>query len=223
MLHMSYYTVDPCDTSAYGDVKLPTLPDGIMEVSALELDLTAFGLDYKAVLEHVKKGQRIMSGVYNSDGSEKVDTTHRSSEFCTVAGPIYRRIAERLTFVVNHHVKQAKWKLGEGLQFLCYDAKNSGHFNMHTDSAYWHGSKFMYTSPHRKLSTVTYLNDDYEGGELILGSVRDPQGQLYRRKMKPGTMIIFPSDTRFPHEVTPVTSGQRYSIVGWFDYADMPK
>lgn len=220
---MSYYTVDPIDISPYGDVKLPTLPEGIMEVGALELDLAHLGLDYKTLLEHIKHGQRTASGVYNADGSEVIDKTHRSSEFCHVSGPIYQKIAERLTFVVNYHVKQAKWKLGEGLQFLCYDSKNSGHFSMHTDSAYWHGTEFKYTSPHRKLSTLTYLNDDYEGGELILGSVRTPDGKVYRKRMKPGTMLIFPSDIRFPHEVTPVTKGQRYSIVGWFDYADMPK
>jgi predicted 2-oxoglutarate/Fe(II)-dependent dioxygenase YbiX len=216
---MSYYTVDPCDVSAYGDIKLPTLPDGIMEVSALGPELKPYALDFETVRRSVKGATRVMSGVYAADMSQTVNTSQRSSEYCSVNRKLYDLIAERLTFVVNHHVPSPTgWKLSEGVQFLCYDAKNSGHFNMHTDSAYFSSEGFNLTSPERKLSTVTYLNDDYEGGELILGSVRDPTGNLFRKKMEPGSMIIFPSDIRFPHEVIPVRKGQRYSIVAWFDY-----
>mgnify|MGYP006078884707 FL=1 len=59
----------------------------------------------------------------------------------------------------------------------------------------------------RKISMSLILNDDYEGGELILFDV----GPM---KQEVGTMIFFPSF--LPHEVTPVTKGTRYSLVMWF-------
>ena len=59
----------------------------------------------------------------------------------------------------------------------------------------------------RKISMSLILNDDYEGGELILFDV----GAM---KQEVGTMIFFPSF--LPHEVTPVTKGTRYSLVMWF-------
>lgn len=108
--------------------------------------------------------------------------------------------------------------LSEPIQFLKYDASQRGHFLAHTDNAYYdaHGN-FRYTSPHRVLSCLAYMNEDYEGGELIFNTVRDDAGYPIKIKPKVGEMIIFPSDIRFMHEVLNVTLGRRYCIVGWYD------
>ena len=62
----------------------------------------------------------------------------------------------------------------------------------------------------RVLSTVMYLNDDYEGGEIefVNSGV----------KIKPpaGSVIFFPSNFLYIHEVHPITSGSRYSLPHWF-------
>jgi hypothetical protein len=62
----------------------------------------------------------------------------------------------------------------------------------------------------RVLSTVMYLNDDYEGGEIefINSNI----------KIKPpaGSIIFFPSSFLYIHEVHPITSGFRYSLPHWF-------
>jgi len=61
----------------------------------------------------------------------------------------------------------------------------------------------------RRVSTVYYLNDDYEGGELCF-----PQFDI---KLKPemGDMVIFPSSYVYSHSVNPVISGNRFSIASW--------
>ena len=57
------------------------------------------------------------------------------------------------------------------------------------------------------LSFVGVFNDDYEGGDFILcGEKID---------LKQGDCVIFPSVFLYPHEVTPVTKGSRYSWVLW--------
>lgn len=62
----------------------------------------------------------------------------------------------------------------------------------------------------RVLSSVIYLNDDYEGGEIefIHSGV----------KIKPeaGSIIFFPSNFLYVHEVYPITSGFRYSMPHWY-------
>jgi predicted 2-oxoglutarate/Fe(II)-dependent dioxygenase YbiX len=62
----------------------------------------------------------------------------------------------------------------------------------------------------RVLSTVSYLNDDYVGGEIefINSGV----------KVKPeaGSIIFFPSNFLYIHEVYPIISGTRYSMPQWF-------
>lgn len=57
------------------------------------------------------------------------------------------------------------------------------------------------------LSMVGIFNDDYEGGEFILcGEKID---------LKSGDVVVFPSIFLYPHSVTPIIKGVRYSWVLW--------
>ena len=58
------------------------------------------------------------------------------------------------------------------------------------------------------LSVVGVLNDDYEGGEFIMW-------QDTKIELPAGSIMIFPSNFMYPHKVTPVTKGVRYSYVSW--------
>ena len=58
------------------------------------------------------------------------------------------------------------------------------------------------------LSIIGILNDDYEGGELIMFEDK-------KIDTKKGDLLIFPSNFLYPHEIMPVTKGARYSYVSW--------
>ena len=58
------------------------------------------------------------------------------------------------------------------------------------------------------LSVVGVLNDDYEGGKLIMFEDK-------KIDTKKGDLLIFPSNFLYPHEITPVTKGVRYSYISW--------
>lgn len=62
----------------------------------------------------------------------------------------------------------------------------------------------------RILSTVSYLNDDYEGGEIEFANsnivIKPPAGSI----------IFFPSNFLYVHEVHPITKGSRYSLPHWY-------
>ena len=62
----------------------------------------------------------------------------------------------------------------------------------------------------RAVSCSFALNDDYEGGEFAFFD----RELVYN--LKKGSCIMFPSNFMYPHEVMPVTSGTRYSIITWF-------
>lgn len=78
-------------------------------------------------------------------------------------------------------------------------------FNTHPD----HGPSFTCT-----LSSVMYLNDDYEGGELWFEEFD------LMVKPKKGDHFLFPSNYIYRHKAMPVTSGIKYSAVTMFDYSD---
>jgi PKHD-type hydroxylase len=93
----------------------------------------------------------------------------------------------------------------EVLQFAHYSSEEDGCYKAHTDPNVW-------KNPHnRKLSIVVQLSDptEYEGGELRLHTSHQPT-PIPKQE---GMLVMFPSYTL--HEVTPVTKGERYSLVGW--------
>lgn len=87
----------------------------------------------------------------------------------------------------------------EGYHLLKYDIGEF--YNEHVDAC---GQNSI-----RTLSCSIILNDDYEGGKLKFFNGN------YEVEAKKGDMILFPSNFMFPHQVTPVTKGVRYSIVTW--------
>lgn len=58
------------------------------------------------------------------------------------------------------------------------------------------------------LTCLGLLNDDYLGGEFMMwgDEIID---------IRQGDMLIFPSNFMYPHQVTPVKSGTRYSYISW--------
>ena len=79
-----------------------------------------------------------------------------------------------------------------------------GFMSEHTDNIHHsHGQEYGFP----QVSALLFLNDNYEGGELVVA------GNEYETKM--GSGIIFPSNFMFPHEVKKITDGERWSIVTW--------
>jgi len=91
---------------------------------------------------------------------------------------------------------------GESLQLTNYDQSEQGMYG-------WHQDYGGMTS--RKLSLVLQLTDpsQYEGGNLQVLTSGQPKTVRKQR----GLVAAFPSYVL--HQVTPVTSGSRQSLVAW--------
>lgn len=90
----------------------------------------------------------------------------------------------------------------QDIQVLKYS--KGGHYQFHVDH-------FM-TAP-RTFSCIFFLNDEYEGGDLIF---KYPSGGAERKiEKKKNTLIVWPSNFLYPHTVTPIIKGTRYSVVSW--------
>jgi len=96
------------------------------------------------------------------------------------------------------------------LQFTEYSEKYSGKYDVHVDL--WNGVDSAGEECSRKLSLTIQLSEpsEYEGGELCF-----PDNDMYNSEAVKGrgTLVMFSSFD--PHGVTPVTRGDRYSLVGW--------
>jgi len=99
----------------------------------------------------------------------------------------------------TRHFKHAEIQQDTGYDLLKYEVGQF--YETHTDS---------FKAMPRAVSCSFALNDDYEGGEFAFFD----RELVY--KLKKGSCIMFPSNFMYPHEIMPVTSGTRYSIVTWF-------
>ena len=93
----------------------------------------------------------------------------------------------------------------EDLQFSEYDASYEGMYRNHTDDGF--------EADGRKFSFSFQLSDpnDYDGGDLLMYRFKLNNPHVVKRER--GFLAAFNSSTI--HEVTPVTRGTRYSLVGW--------
>jgi len=62
------------------------------------------------------------------------------------------------------------------------------------------------------IASVYYINDDYEGGEICF-----PHHNL-KIKPKANSMIFFPGNENYNHEVLKVVGKPRYSAAMWFQF-----
>lgn len=95
---------------------------------------------------------------------------------------------------------------GTGCQIARYSSEVQGHYDWHIDLG---TGRFSL----RKISMSVQLSaaDAYDGGDLEFHV-----SGLDRRKMRQqGTLIAFPS--YLEHRVTPVSRGERFSLVAWMD------
>jgi SM-20-related protein len=91
------------------------------------------------------------------------------------------------------------------------------HYAVYSPGAFYQKHRDAFRgNPGRKLSTVLYLNPNWDvmaGGELVL---YDEAGEMELLRLAPecGRLVIFLSED-FPHEVLPAAQ-LRQSIAGWF-------
>ena len=99
----------------------------------------------------------------------------------------------------------------ETLQFTLYNEKDKGHYDWHPDTNWVEDEPSQ-----RKLSIIMQLSNpsEYEGGAFELTDADFTKQDKFNLQQK-GSVLIFPSFIK--HRVTPVTKGERKSLVGWIE------
>lgn len=66
----------------------------------------------------------------------------------------------------------------------------------------------------REFSVIVFLNNDYEGGNLVF---YEPNHKDKILEVKPGVgkIVVWPSNYLFPHAAEPVKKGTRFVLVSW--------
>ena len=147
-------------------------------------------------------------------GIRKLNLKYRNSIISCIplvkAAPIYEVIKRWLAVTNNNYFGFDTVQLSEQAQYAEY---SKGQFyDWHMDSAI----EMSAMPAVRKISMTLALNDpkDFEGGDLEIyrGGTLDSEENKF--KLKQGYAVFFASFLL--HRVTPVTKGNRKSLVMWF-------
>lgn len=168
----------------------------------------------KEIIETAEKSDKWFEATL-ADSPDHIyrDTTMRSSKNLLISGttdPMWKGIDEVLADSFHNCVKLylfrnkfAKITSDTGYEMLKYGV--GGQFDEHVDVIPNH-PQWGY----RRVSGLAYLNDDYEGGELVF-----PRREI-TIKPEAGSLVFFPSDFSYSHASMPIKTGTKYAVVTWF-------
>lgn len=149
-----------------------------------------------------------------------VDKTTRDTQIVPM-GNLYPKIETLLRECVSQIINpfyDIEVSGSEIPQILSYSI--GGHYKPHIDGeSIWvtpRGEKIWKKSTDRDISTVFFLNNNFEGGDFVFPDLK------IRIRPEPGMMVCFPSNHHYLHGVEPVTRGKRYSIVTWSTIKGIP-
>lgn len=103
-------------------------------------------------------------------------------------------------YLIKH--PDARTNVGRGEAFSILKYEPDGFYKEHIDAD---------PMAPRVLSLSIVLNDEFTGGEFCFSDGN------HKINLKKGSAIMFPSNFMYKHQVLPVKSGTRYSIVTWFN------
>lgn len=164
------------------------------------------------VVDVISQGEWLKHNFYNV----RADQSYSHEDDLDVS---YDRCKEKtelqsqLWYVIDRYIRKdnsfmAGWfGAWNGYSEVRFNRYNVG-TQMHVHCDHIHS---MFDGTRKGVPTLTILgalNDDYEGGELIMW-------EQERIHLPAGSVAIFPSNFLYPHRVAPVTKGVRHSYVSW--------
>jgi len=165
----------------------------------------------ETILAAMRASTAAAATVYGQSAGGAIESRIRNTRKAEVPPAIREMVLQRVLAFQPRLEEHFSIALGrcEEPQFLRYEpgdffvAHQDGNLEMLRDD-----------SRDRRISIVLFLDVDHAGGVLTFHGPF-PQGHVRREvRSEPGTLVAFRSETT--HEVTPVTAGERSTIVSWF-------
>lgn len=175
-------------------MKKETPVQGLSIYSGLDLNL-------EEILALVEDQEWVGAEVsYSNGGPSSVDSTNRDSLIKRLK-PYSDRVYPAIKPAMDDYLAENGFSDLEMQSFALVKYVEGGFFLEHIDGG---------ADSTRKVSIVVYLNDDYEGGEIVF--------TRHGITLKPekNSVVIFPSGGTFHHEAKPVLSGNKYIITSFW-------
>lgn len=167
----------------------------------------------KGIVSKLKKSKEWDKHSYYSPAENNMRSYEDDLEISYMLIEERKLIMERLWHAIDKYIRQDlafcnnwfnTWSGYSQIRWNKYDVGTR--MQIHCDHI-----QTLFEGKHRGVPILTILgalNDDYRGGDLMFWVDK-------KIELAVGHVVIFPSNFMYPHEVTPVTQGTRYSFVSW--------
>lgn len=183
-----------------------SIPDSICDYARKELDQINWNKHQWGSINHNATANTSIENIDDSKLSKEPDVCYcqsLDSILKTFVSETAKRYEKKYSDNSHNNTSQFIFSLSE-IRFNRYhiDQKMERHFD-HIKSLFDGNNRGI-----PAVSFVGFLNDDYEGGELVFWNE-------YKIKPKKGEVVCFPSNFMYQHHVNPVISGVRDTFVFW--------
>ena len=147
-----------------------------------------------------------------------VDESYRRTKVIQPATGIQTLLQQRVTAALPQLSEHFQQPLAINEPPKCLRYASGDFFQVHRDVS--PGKAAPPLTLARRVSLVAFLNSDYAGGELVLYDLLRETGAETKGIALSGLtgwLIAFRADLR--HEVLPVKTGERYTVVSWLTAA----
>lgn len=143
--------------------------------------------------------------VNNERFTERPDCQERLDVSSRALSVVSATVGKRLSFLYEPYLR--KYPPGS---YLKMHADAEGYYGVNPEPLRNYDPNNQMSEVLNECSSILYLNDNYEGGELYFGE--------FDISIKPQTnqLIFFPSGAEFRHEVRPVLGGDRYTLASFY-------
>ena len=168
--------------------------------------------DCKKMILYMNKHCKTKAEVMHKSGRPETDTKTRDVLSYWLnpddydAPPYYK--------IVEDAIKEAMIKYSKHIKFLGRLHLNEINLLKYEKGNFYVKHVDQSTTLNRTISVIINLNEEYEGGDVVFYNPLTDR-PYSKPNLKSGDIILFPTNFLYPHQVTPITKGIRYSIVSW--------
>lgn len=137
--------------------------------------------------------------------TERPDCQERKEVSSRALSLVSATVGRRLCFLYEPYLR--KYPPGS---YLKMHADAEGYYGSNPEPLKNYDPTNQMSEVLNECSSILYLNEDYEGGELYF----EEFDMLI--KPKANQLVFFPSGSEFRHEVKPVISGDRYTLASFY-------
>lgn len=181
------------------------IPEGIIDIMNSEVDAWKDNMKKEEMSQGNNYTITHMNGPIRFDPEQNFVSDESKAYLSVVKANVQNKVAQYLEAFPDVS-KEIHWN--ETWQYISYRPPKNMNYHSDNHSTRKDNNTFYVTPFLRRITALTYLNDDFKGGALDFRYWDEPP-----YKPPAGTTVIMPSNFMYSHATTPLLNGRKVAFL----------